>query len=88
MQFDRCGEVEVADLRKNPIDGSQSGWFAPRDQKYKFGELSEYLSKELVLPLQQLKVDLDFPYASGTYMTWPAGFEIQKPVTSASSQES
>jgi hypothetical protein len=75
-------------LRKNPIDGSQSGWFAPRDQKYNFGELVEYLSKELVLPLQQLKVDLDFPYTSGTYIIWPAGFEVQKPVTSASSQQS
>jgi len=75
-------------LRKDPIDGSQSGWFAPRDQKYKFGELIEYLSKELVLPLQQLKVDLDFPCTSGTYIIWPTGFEVQKPVASAPSRQS
>ena len=47
-------------LSKNPVDESRSGWFVPRDQKYKYGELVEYLSKELVLPLQQLKVEPDF----------------------------
>ena len=74
-------------LRKNSVDESQSGWFALRDQKYKFGELVEYLSKEIVLPLQQLRVDLDFPYTSGTHITWPAGFEVQKPASSASSKQ-
>jgi hypothetical protein len=73
-------------LRKNPVDDSRSGWFAPRDLKFKFGELIEYLSKEIVLPLQQLRVELDFPYTSGTYIVWPAGFEVQKPSSSASSE--
>jgi Caspase domain len=73
-------------LHKDLVDDSQSGWFALRDQKYKYGELVEYLSKEIVLPLQQLRVDLDFPYMSGTYIIWPAGFEVQKPSPLASSQ--
>lgn len=74
-------------LRKNPVDGSQSGWFARRDQKYKYGELIEHLSKELVLPLQQLKVDLDFPYTSGTYIIWPAEFEVHKPAPTPSPEQ-
>jgi hypothetical protein len=69
-------------LRKNPVDDSRSGWFAPRDLKFKFGEMIEYLSREIVLPLQQLRVELDFPYTSGTYVVWPAGFEVQKPSSS------
>jgi hypothetical protein len=75
----------VSILSKNPVDESRTGWFVPRDQKYKYGELVEYLSKELVLPLQQLKVEPDFAFTSGTYFVWPAGFEVQKPVTAASS---
>jgi hypothetical protein len=75
-------------LRKDPMDESRLGWFAPRDQKYKFGELVEYLSQEIVLPLQQLRVELDFPYTSGAYIIWPAGFEVQKPPVSASSEQS
>jgi hypothetical protein len=74
-------------LSKDPVDESQSGWFAPRDQKYKYGELIEYLSKELVLPLWQLKVDLDFPYTSGTYIVWPAEFQVQKPASTPSSEQ-
>jgi hypothetical protein len=74
----------VSILTKNPVDDSRLGWFAPRDQKYKYGELVEYLSKELVLPLQQLKVEPDFAFTSGTYFVWPAGFEVQNPVTAAS----
>lgn len=60
--------------------------FAPRDQKYKRSELIEYLSKEIVLPLQQLRLDLDFPYTSGTYIISPAGFEVKKPSVSPSSE--
>ncbi len=71
-------------LLKNPVDESRSGWFALGDQKYKYGELVEYLSKEIVLPRQQLRVELDFPYTSGTYVILPAGFKVQKPSTSAS----
>jgi hypothetical protein len=74
-------------LSKTPVDESRSGWLAPRDQKYKFGELVEYLSQEIVLPLQQLRVELDFPYTSGTHIIWPAGFEVEKPSASASSEK-
>jgi len=73
-------------LRRNPVNESESDWFGSRDQKYKHGELVEYLSKEIVLPLQQLRVELDFPYTSGTYIIWPAEFEVQKPSSSASSE--
>ncbi len=75
----------VSILSKNQVDESLSGWFVPRDQEYKYGELVEYLSKELVLPLQQLKVEPDFAFTSETYFVWPAGFEVQKPVTAVSS---
>lgn len=71
-------------LRKDPAEDSESGWFAPRDQKYKFGELVEHLSRVIVLPLQQLRVELDFPYTSGTYVVWPAGFEVRRPSPSPS----
>jgi len=72
-------------LRKDSVDESQSTWFAPRNQEYKFAELVEHLSREIVLPLQQLRVELDFPYTSGTYILWPAGFEVQRTPPSASS---
>ncbi len=75
----------VSILSKNPVDESLSAWFVPRDQKYKYGELVEYLSKGLVLPLQQLKVEPDFAFTNGTYFVWPAGYLVQKPVTAASS---
>lgn len=74
----------VSILSKNPVDESRTGWFVLRDQKYKYGELVEYLSKELVLPLQQLKVEPDFAFTSGTYFVWPAGFDVRNPVTAAS----
>jgi hypothetical protein len=73
----------VSILDKNQVDDSRSGWLVPRDQKYKYGELVEYLSKELVLPLQQLKVEADFAFTSGTYFVWAAGFEVRKPITGA-----
>jgi hypothetical protein len=66
-------------IRKDDVADSKTGWFAPRDRKYEYGELVEYLSQELVLPQQQLRVDLDYPYTSGTYLIWPAAFEVQKP---------
>jgi len=69
----------VSILSKNPVDDSRTGWFALHDREYKYGELVEYLSNELVLPLQQLKVELDFAFTSGTYFVWPAGFEVQNP---------
>ena len=52
---------------------------------YKYGELVEYLSKEIVVPLPRLRAGLDFPYTSGTYIIWPAGFDVQKPSTSRQS---
>lgn len=66
-------------LRKDLEAEKRSRWFAPRDRNYKYGELVEYLSEETVLPLQQLRVELDFPYTSGMKIIWPAAFEVQKP---------
>lgn len=71
----------VSIVKRAALDEALSGWFVPRDRRFKFGELSEYLSQEIVLPPQQLRVELDFAYTSGTYLVWPAGFEVQKPIS-------
>ena len=63
-----------------------AGWFTPRDRTYTYRELTEYLSERTALPLQQLRVELDFPYTQGANMIWPAAFHIQRPsLQSASS---
>jgi hypothetical protein len=74
-------------LRKDSVVDQQSGWFAPRDRDYKFSELVEYLSRETVLPRQQLRVELDFSYTSGTAIIWPAAFEIHKPFSLANGEQ-
>jgi hypothetical protein len=64
-------------LRTRAVD--EEDWFAPRDRDYKYGELIEYLSEETVVPLQQLRVELDFPYTNGMKIIWAAASEVQEP---------
>jgi hypothetical protein len=66
-------------LRKDPTAEAQSGWFASRDQVFTYAELRNSLSEKTVLPLQQLRVELDFPYTNGMKIIWPAAYEVQKP---------
>lgn len=73
-------------LRENPEVARGTGWFAPHDCSYKHGELVEHLSQETVLPLQQLRVELDFAYTAGMKIIWPAAFEVQKPCPAVTSE--
>jgi len=55
---------------------------------YRYGELVEYLPKEIALPfpsLPQFRGVWTSPYTSGTYVIWPAGFDVQKPSSSRQS---
>jgi hypothetical protein len=69
-------------LRNDPEAQGRSGWFAPRDRVFTYAELRQFLSERTVLPLQQLKVELEFPYTTGTKIIWPAALEMQKPTPS------
>ena len=66
-------------LRKDPTVEAQSGWFAYSDRVLTYAELRDSLSEKTVLPLQQLRVEIDFPYTHGMKIIWPAAYELQKP---------
>jgi hypothetical protein len=65
-------------------EAAAENWFALRDRDYTYSELVAELSKETVLPIRQLRVELDFPYTNGK-IVWPAELQVQKPSKAFSS---
>jgi hypothetical protein len=66
-------------LHHEPDTQGLGDWFAKRDQAFTYPELRDYLSESTVVPLQQLRVDLDFAYTKGMKISWPADLELQRP---------